>query len=113
MISKRKYIRLVLPVLISIPVGAAAETNGFCIKNGSTEPALFVVDAGDAYREVAPLQPGSMLCTPELEPPAKGFVSVFTSEYALEGCSRLTEAGAVQVLLEYHDFDRCLWQDSP
>lgn len=69
-----------------------------------------MVDAGGAYRQVKHLMPGQRLCTPEFASPTDGTVGVFYDEDAMEGCSRLTKAGQVQVLLEYHDFDNCAWQ---
>ncbi len=59
------------------------------------------------------LAPSERLCTPAFPAPTHGFVSVFYDEYAVEGCSRLTDSGAVQVLLKYADFDNCTWQISP
>ena len=72
-----------------------------------------MVDAGEAYREVAKLAPGARLCTPDFPEPTDGFVSIFYDEDAIEGCSRLSPAGSVQVLLKYRDFDNCEWQISP
>ncbi len=98
-----------------LPLGAAAQPleTGFCIENQSRQPALFAVDAGDGFRDLAPLPPGARLCTPEFETPTSGFVSVFSSKDAIEGCSRLAPAGSVQVLLAYNDFDNCEWQIAP
>ena len=94
------------------PAQAQSPATGFCIENGSEESALFVVDAGDNFRAISELAPGERLCTPEFAAPANGFVSIFLYEGAIEGCSRLISAGEVQVLLAYHDFDRCLWQEN-
>lgn len=95
------------------PAAATQPKTGFCVQNSSAEPALFAVDSGEYGRILQPLAPGAQLCTPEFESPVSGFVSVFLSEDALEGCSRLAAAGSTQILLEYHDFDRCLWQTTP
>ena len=56
---------------------------------------------------------GAELCTPDLVTKVNGFVSVFLSAGAMEGCSRLAEDGSRQILLEYREFDRCLWQTTP
>ena len=94
-------------------VQAQVPITGFCIDNADSRAAVFVVDAGEAYREVANLPPGARLCTPEFSVPTNGTVGVFYDENAIEGCSRLTKAGQVQVLLKYNDFDNCAWQISP
>jgi len=106
-------IALIMLACFSSQAIAAPPINGFCIRNKSTETAVFAVDVADKYRELASLDQGEQLCTPAFEQPVNGFVSVFTHEDAIEGCSRLAAAGSLQVLLEYHDFDRCLWQVSP
>ncbi len=92
---------------------AQAPTTGFCVENQDDCPALFVVDAGKSHRAVATLAPNERLCTPNFAPPTNGFVSIFYDETAVEGCSRLTSAGTVQVLLKYAGFDNCTWQISP
>ena len=92
---------------------AQAPSHGFCVENQDDRAAVFVVDAGEAYREVAILAPGERLCTPAFSAPTNGFVSIFYDEYAIEGCSRLAPAGSVQMLLKYHDFDNCEWHISP
>ena len=89
---------------------AAPPQNGFCIENQDTRSAVFVVDAGAIYREVATLSPQERLCTPEFDSPHNGTVGVFYDENAMEGCSRLTSAGKVEVLLQYNDFDNCTWR---
>ncbi len=98
-------------LIFSVVVAQAqAPANGFCVENQDDRPALFVVDAGESYRAVATLAPDERLCTPAFEAPTNGFVSIFYDENALEGCSRLTSAGTVQVLIKYADFDNCTWQ---
>ncbi len=99
-------------IFIAVSASAARADppqNGFCIENRDTRSAVFVVDAGAFYREVAILAPQERLCTPEFDSPRNGTVSVFYDENAMEGCSRLTSAGKVEVLLQYSDFDNCLW----
>jgi hypothetical protein len=105
--------RLTFLILSAMPAMAQPPRHGFCVENGSHSTALFVVDAGAAYRSSQTLPPNARLCTPEFAKPTNGFVSVFYDETAIEGCSRLTRAGAVQVLLKYADFDNCTWQISP
>ena len=106
------YISLIMAVSAAV-AHAQTPINGFCVENQDNRAAVFVVDAGSAYREVATLAPNQRLCTPEFSAPQHGFVSVFYDEVAIEGCSRLATAGEVQVLLKYHDFDNCAWQNSP
>ena len=105
----------IFAILTSSVVRAYAlpPTTGFCVENQNDRAAVFVVDAGAEYREVAILATGERLCTPEFAAPISGFVSIFYDEDAIEGCSRLAPAGSVQVLLKYHDFDNCEWQISP
>jgi len=99
--------------LSAVSAYAQPPTTGFCVENHDDRAALFAVDAGDLYRAVETLAPGESLCTPEFDIPISGFVSIFYDKDAIEGCSRLAPAGAVQVLLKYHDFDNCAWQISP
>jgi len=87
--------------------------NSFCVVNRDNHPALFAVDVDGIYRAVKMLSPEDILCTPEFDEPKNGFVSVFTDENAIEGCSRLAPAVSVQVLLKYQDFDNCAWQINP
>lgn len=101
-----------LVFMASAPYGQVLE-NGFCIQNMAEFQGLFVVDAGDFGRWSAELAPEGQLCTPPSPTPLSGFVSVFTSVDAVEGCSRLAETGTVQILLDYQDFDRCQWQSQP
>ena len=99
---------------LNAPVGLAhAPSHGFCVENQSARAAVFVVDAGADYRGALVLAKGERLCTPEFPEPIYGFVSVFYDLNAIEGCSRLTSAGSVQVLLKYHDFDNCEWRVLP
>ncbi len=56
---------------------------------------------------------GAELCTPDLVTEVSGCVSVFLPAVAMEGCSRLAEDGSRQILLEYREFDRCLWLTTP
>jgi hypothetical protein len=102
-----------LLALSALSAHAQPPVNGFCIENRDTRAAVFVVDAGAAYREVATLAPGARLCTPEFPTPTHGMVGVFYDENAMEGCSRLARAGAVHVLLKYNDFDNCKWLPDP
>jgi len=110
---RRLSITLYLLIFLALPAAAQSPATGFCIQNGSAESLLFVVNVAKIYRKLQLLAPQESLCTPEFDTSPGGFVSVFTSQQALEGCSRLTAPGSVQILLEYHDFDRCLWQTSP
>ncbi len=102
----------VLAFIASAPLAQPLE-NGFCIKNATEFQGLFVVDAGEFGRWSAELAPQGRLCTLPSPTPISGFVSVFTSEDAVEGCSRLAKSGSVQILLDYQDFDRCQWQTLP
>ncbi|MCF6271714.1 MAG: hypothetical protein L3J37_00790 [Rhodobacteraceae bacterium] len=92
---------------------AQSQPDQFCVLNGTTETLFFAVDAFDAGRQTALLAPAERLCTPPFAVATRGFVSVFTSLEAIEGCSRLAASGSEQILLEYHDFDNCNWQTSP
>lgn len=97
-----------LALAITLPAPVVPE-NGFCVRNLSGETLFFTTDAGAHGRTSATLESGGTLCTGTPEAPSGGFVSVFVSEDAIEGCSRLVGAGDVVDLLAYHDFDRCLW----
>ena len=110
---KLNFATSVLLAISAFSACAPPPTNGFCVENHDDRAALFAVDAGGHYRALQTLAPGESLCTPEFERATSGFVSVFYDEDAIEGCSRLAAAGAVQVLLTHHDFDNCAWQISP
>ncbi len=101
-----------LAFMASAPLALPMD-NGFCIENAAEFQGLFVVDAGEFGRWSAELAPQGQLCTLPSPTPISGFVSVFTSEDAVEGCSRLAKSGSVQILLDYQDFDRCQWQTRP
>ncbi len=103
-------ISLIFIAITPLTARAASPQNGFCIENQDNRAAVFVVDAGALYRKVATLAPHERLCTPEFDTPHNGTVGVFYDENAMEGCSRLTSAGKVEVLLQYNDFDNCAWQ---
>ncbi len=98
-------------MLLALALAVTPPQNGFCVRNLTEEPLFFATDAGDGGRSYAELESGGMLCTAVSGAPAKGFVSVFASPDAIEGCSRLARAGDLVDLLEYADFDRCLWAD--
>jgi len=102
-----------LLAISAISAHAQPPTTGFCVENRDDRAALFAVDAGEFYRALETLAPGESLCTPEFETATHGFVSIFFDADEIEGCSRLAPAGSVQVLLKYHDFDNCAWQNSP
>ena len=107
---KKLTISLIFITLSALAARAAPPQNGFCIENQDTHTAVFVVDAGALYRKVATLAPQERLCTPEFASPHNGTVGVFFDKNAMEGCSRLTSAGKVEVLLQYNDFDNCAWR---
>ena len=83
--------------------------NGFCVTNESATLHYFAVDAGENGRTLQQLSPGETLCTPEYDQPKNGFVSVFEAMDHPEGCSRLVDAGTIEGMQKYADFDRCAW----
>ena len=110
------WVRAILLGLLALSAGSTvltAQENGYCVQNGSGEPLLFAVDSGEHGRILGELLSDGVLCTPKFASAVNGFVSVFLSSDALEGCSRLAENGSRHTLLEYHDFDRCVWQTTP
>ena len=85
---------------------AMSEQAGVCVTNGSEHDYLFAAEANGADRITAPLAPGETLCADGDE---GGVVSVFESEEALEGCSRIVAPGEADTLIAYSEFDRCAW----
>lgn len=86
----------------------AVPVDGFCIVNASEKPHFFVTETREGDRNFADLAPGERLCANGTA--AKdGIVSVFESEDALEGCSRVIATGIAEEMLEYAEFDRCGW----
>ncbi|WP_232796391.1 c-type cytochrome [Roseovarius salinarum] len=82
-----------------------------CVRNLSARAHLFAVEADGADRRVKTLESGGVLCidAPQAE---TGVVSVYESEDAFEGCSRITPVGTTEDMLEYVDFDRCFWRSN-
>ena len=92
----------------TLPLGAQAGL--FCVINGAEQDYFFTVDSGDGRREGKRLGPAGALCMAGTD--AGGVVSVFESEEALEGCSRLVVNGQMEVMLAYSEFDRCRWSSN-
>ncbi|MCF6303958.1 MAG: c-type cytochrome [Rhodobacteraceae bacterium] len=89
----------------------AALSSNICVTNNSDESYFFAVDDGGTAsnsRVTAQLAPGESLCN-AAKNPTGGFVSVFENAQALEGCSRLVNAGESDDLVSYAEFDRCRW----
>jgi len=85
--------------------------NALCVRNRNTHAHFFAVEARTGARRTGALSPGERLCT-EAARGATGVVSVFESENAFEGCSRLVKAGTTEDMLKYVDFDRCFWSSN-
>lgn len=97
-----------LLILLPLTAEAAEAAAGVCVTNGTQERAFFVAAANGVPQAARWLDPSDSLCSG----PGRGtggVVRVFTSEGALEGCSRLVSEGRTETLLAYQDFDRCRW----
>ena len=84
-----------------------ADPQGICVANGSPDTLVFTAETSDGSRMIDKLKPGQWFC---ISSEGDGTVGAFLSEDALEGCSRLARRDQPEILLQYHDFDRCLWQ---
>ena len=93
-----------IPLLFALAVPVPENT--ICIRNLGAESLYFTLDVRGGARSSATLAQGTYLCA---EAPDGGFVSVFTDDQAIEGCSRLSPPGSMADLLQYADFDRCTW----
>lgn len=99
-----------LPIDVSPPQIADART--VCVVNASQESYFFAVENADGDRKTATLAFNESLCSKTGTVLAKGTVSVFESENALEGCSRRVSRGTSELMLRYSEFDRCLWSSN-
>lgn len=96
--------------MIAASAHGGAPDRGVCIRNGSGQAHYFVAESPDGARRLARLAPGEALCAPAASTAGgQGMVSVFEELDSIEGCSRLADPGRAETLLEYEDFDRCLW----
>ena len=84
-----------------------ADPQGICVANGSPDTLVFTAETSDGSRMIDKLKPGQWFC---ISSEGDGTVGAFLSEDALEGCERLARKDQPEILLQYHDFDRCLWQ---
>lgn len=101
--------RDVIAYLGSFQTAVEAQNNQVCVRNGSTMSYFFTAEAGDGTHVSGILAPEEKLCTTAKDDHSQGVVSVFVSDTVLEGCSRLVAVGKSDKLLQYSDFDRCLW----
>ncbi len=83
-----------------------------CVRNRDTHTHVFAAEAEGAERQVTTLAPGERLCIETRKSDARGVVSVYDSEDAFEGCSRLVPVGRTEDMLKYVDFDRCFWSSN-
>ena len=104
----KRLLVMTLSSLLIAPASAFAATSDVCVTNGSGEEMFFVAEASGGERQVKWLAAEETLCSSSDEATG-GVVSVFLSEDHLEGCSRLVTAAHSETLIEYVDFDRCLW----
>ncbi len=94
-------------LVLALPV--SAQSGEICVVNKAEHPLFFAAEAHAGRRETAMLAPGQSLC---VEGGVTGMVSVYEHADAMEGCSRLVEAGREEALLRYVDFDRCFWSSN-
>ena len=94
------------PALVPATVQAAP----FCVVNGDAESFYFTVASGVSNRIGRILAPGETMCLVASD--LTGTVSVFEDEAAMEGCTRLVEAGVTETLYRYSEFDRCAWSSN-
>jgi cytochrome c len=106
---KKEQDRLdVIAYLATFSTAPAVEI-AVCTRNASNERYFFAAEITGQQRLTKWLKPGETLCAPAMIIGAHGVVSVFESQESLEGCSRLVDAGQVEDMVKYADFDRCKW----
>jgi hypothetical protein len=96
---------------VQLPQVSAPE-GGVCVQNASASRYYFTVEGQDGVFLGKQLDPGQSLCTGEIYGAASGTVNVFISQDSIEGCSQIIPAGSVDKMLEYAQFDRCLWSSN-
>lgn len=81
-----------------------------CVNNQSGVSLFFVAELGDTLRVARPLENNTRLCLEGQNQSQSGTVAVFEDQFAIEGCTRLAQAGQTLTLLRYVSFDNCTWQ---
>ncbi len=84
-----------------------ADARGICAMNGTQETLVFAAESSDGSHMTSPLKPGEWFC---ISSEGDGTVGAFPSEDAREGCERPARKDQPEILLEYNDFDSCLWE---
>lgn len=82
-----------------------------CVTNLSATELLFVLRFDDGTRDVRRLENSAQMCLTSNTANQAGTVAVFEDFYALEGCTKLANAGQHKQLLAYAGFDNCTWSD--
>lgn len=103
---------VLIPLLIGVLclVANPATSAPICILNLSGLELVLVVDDLAGLRETKLVTSGQRLCLDSSEHNRKASVGVFTAIDVLEGCSRLTRPNQLETLLEFAEYDNCLWQ---
>jgi len=99
----------------SVTVNAAlpsydATDNQICVQNNFAKTLLLTAEARNGERQIRTVAQNGYLCVGNATT-TSGTVGVFENEDALEGCSRLAQAGKTEVLIAYASFDNCAWKD--
>ncbi len=82
-----------------------------CVNNQSGVSLFFVLELGGGPLRVArPLENDTRLCLEGQNIIQSGTIAVFEDQFAIEGCTRLAQAGQSLTLLRYVSFDNCTWQ---
>ncbi len=91
-----------------LAAGATPAAAEICLHNDSQSELLLVVDVADkATSRTGGF--GTVICLPG----DAGTVRVFTDFDAIEGCSRLSQSGQVERLVDFTEFDNCTWAKTP
>lgn len=90
---------------------SAANSAPVCVVNHAGQDLLLALDDLSEQRETQWTADGGELCLPVDAAIKKVLVSVFISEDAIEGCSRIAKPGDAEILLNYANFDNCRWAD--
>lgn len=93
------------------PTGIDVSSSAICVRNDSGQTLVVTAEANSGAEITGLLSAGEELCAPSPVADDTGTIRVLESEDAIDGCSRLANAGKMERLLAYSSFDNCKWAD--
>lgn len=89
---------------------ASAEQSGsVCLVNQAGMPVVARFGGKREDASVTKLSPGARFCHEVIGDFVETTISVYSSIYSLEGCSRRIGVGLELALINFVEFDRCSW----